>query len=268
MNILQRIAETKRTELAVRKRDRSIDELKERIGSVDPPRDFAAAVAGGSRDTVRLIAEIKKASPSAGIIVADFDPAGIAGAYYCHGAAALSVLTDETYFHGHLDHIREVRRAVPLPVLRKDFLIDEYQVYESRAAESDAVLLIAELLDAAQIDHLAGRARELGMTVLVEVHGEQKLATVMDTLGPPGVNRYLLGINNRNLTAQTTDITTMARLAVRLPKGTRFVAESGLSTREDVLAAQRAGAGAILVGESLLRAKSIGAKIDELLGRA
>ncbi len=267
MSILQRIVETKREELCASKRDRPMDELKERIGSVAPPRDFAAAVAGVSPDDVRLIAEIKRASPSAGLIVPNFDPVQIARAYQRHGASALSVLTDETYFQGRLEYIRQVKRAVPLPVLRKDFLIDEYQIHEARAAEADAVLLIAEVLDPERIRDLFMAARGLGMGVLVEVHGTKTLLMVLAVLGPPGADRYLLGINNRDLTTQQTDVSTMARLATHLPQGTRFVAESGLSTRQDILAAGRAGACAVLVGESLLRAEDIGAKIDELLGR-
>ncbi len=267
MTILDRILASKRKELAGAKERRPLASLRAAIERVDPPRDFCGAVSTPSTYGVQLIAEIKKASPSAGLIVADFDPARIARAYDDHGAAAISVLTDETYFQGRLEFIQVVKEAVPLPVLRKDFLIDEYQVFESRAAGADAVLLIAEVLGAARAAELARVAGHLELAVLVEVHTEEHLSALLDALGPPGPDRYLLGINNRDLTAQRTDLATMERLAAHLPAGTPFVAESGLATREDVLQAQRAGACAILVGESLLRADDIGSQIDTLLGR-
>ncbi len=267
MTILDHIVESKRKEVAAAKQRRPVEELKAAVERVDPARDFKAAVLAPSPCGVQLIAEIKKSSPSAGLIVADFDAARIARTYFDHGAAALSVLTDETYFQGRLDFILQVKQAVPLPVLRKDFLIEEYQVYESRVAGADAVLLIAEVLMAHRIAQLAPIARRLGMAVLIEVHSEQSLSAVLDTLGPPGADCYLLGINNRDLTAQQTDLSTTTRLASRLPAGAPFVAESGIATRRDVLAAQRAGACAILVGESLLRSKNVGQQIDTLLGR-
>ncbi len=267
MTILDRIVASKRKELAAAKERRPLASLRAMIERADPPREFYGAASAPSSYGVQLIAEVKKASPSAGLIVADFDPARIARAYGDHGAAAISVLTDEEYFQGRLEFIQVVKEAVPLPVLRKDFLIDEYQVFESRAAGADAVLLIAEVLGAAGIAQLTRVARHLGMTALVEVHTEEHLSALLDALGSPGPDRYLLGINNRDLTAQRTELATMARLAAHLPAGTPFVAESGLATRGDVLEAQRAGACAILVGESLLRADDIGSQIDTLLGR-
>jgi len=266
MTILDRIIETKRREVADAKARTRLARLRERIERLDPPRDFQAAVAGGVLGEVRLIAEIKKASPSAGLIVPDFDPVRIARVYQDHGAAALSVLTDETYFQGRLSYIADVKRAVDLPVLRKDFLIDEYQVYEARAAEADAVLLIAECLDDQSLSVLAETASLLRMSILVEVHTEENLARVFGALGSPKEAGFLLGINNRDLTAQRTDPATMSRLAAQLPRGTPFVAESGIGSREDVLTARRAGACAVLVGESLLRAPDVGTKVEELLG--
>lgn len=265
VTILDRILQTKRRELAAAERRRPLGEVRRAAENALPARDFHAAVVG-SASQVRLIAEVKKASPSAGLIVPDFDPVRIARTYYECGAAAISVLTDEAYFHGKLEHIRQVRDAVPLPVLRKDFLIDEYQVYETRAAGGDAVLLIAEVLDVARIAAFRSTARALGMGVLVEVHSATSLAAVLSELGPPGRDHYVLGINNRDLAVQQTDIRTTERLAKRLPPGVPFVSESGIAQRSDVLTVQAAGACAILVGETLLRAGDIGAKIAELLG--
>ncbi len=267
MTILDRIVETKRKEVAAAKRHRPLDMLKAAVEQSSPPRDFYAAVAGPSTASIRLIAEIKKASPSAGLIVPDFDPVRIALAYRQHGAAALSVLTDGSYFQGDLAFIKAVKEAVDLPVLRKDFLIYEYQVYEARAAEADAVLLIAEVLGAPRVSELVPVARRLGMTVLVEVHTTENLSAILDSLGLPGSDSYILGINSRDLTAQRTDLSTVRMLAAQLPQGVPFIAESGIASRDDVLEVELAGACAILVGESLLRSKDIGAQIDILLGR-
>lgn len=264
--ILDDIIETKRHEVRLARARRSLDEVRADANSVEAPRDFAAAVVGASEE-IRLIAEIKKASPSAGLIVADFDPARIARVYHEHAAAALSVLTDVSYFQGDLATIGAVKRVVPLPVLRKDFVIDAYQVYEARAADADAVLLIAEVLSANEIADLAGVCRQLGMTALVEVHDAANLDSVFSRLGLPSGDNYLLGINNRDLSAQHTDLTTTSQLAAHLPSNTRFISESGIATRDDVLAVKRAGACAVLVGEALLRATDIGAKIDSLMGR-
>jgi indole-3-glycerol phosphate synthase len=261
---LERIIQTKRAEVAESRRLRPTAALEATIAEIEPPRDFAAAVMGGGG--IRLIAEVKQASPSAGLIVPTFDPVAIARTYARCGAAALSVLTDATYFRGDLTHVGLVRAAVPLPVLRKDFLIDSYQVLESRAAGADAVLLIAEALPVAAIVEMAGVARTMQMSVLVEVHSETNLDAVLTALGAPGDGGYLLGINNRDLTAQRTDLATTLKLAAKLPPGTPFVAESGLATRADVETVVRAGARAILVGESLLRAEDLAGKISELLG--
>ena len=292
--ILDRIWETKRREVAAASCRRPIALLREEIAHGEPPRDFFSAITAESPAGIKLIAEIKKASPLAGVIVEDFDPQGIARIYHKHGAAAISVLTDETYFQGRLEHIQLVKEAAPLPVLRKDFIVDEYQIYEARAAGADAVLLIAEGLEgqdklegkvdpeakvdpegkdhlcttgAERIAELWAISHELGMATLIEVHTEQSLSAVLDRLGPSGRRGYILGINNRNLTTRRTDLTTTVRLAPRLPKSTPFVTESGIATRDDVRTVQHAGACAMLVGESLLRADDIGARIDVLLGK-
>ncbi len=267
MTILDRILETKRNEVAAAKQRRPIAELQAAIARAAPPRNFYAATTSGESLGVRLIAEIKKASPSAGVIVPDFDPVAIARTYSAHGAAALSVLTDEAYFQGRLAFIEAVKRAVPLPVLRKDFIIDEYQLHESRAAGADAVLLIVAALTVEPIAGMLSVARRLGMATLIEVHTSEELTSLVNTVGYPGPTSYLLGINNRDLHAQQTDPSTTTRLAAMLPAGTPFVSESGIATRNDVLNAQRAGASAILVGEALRKAGDIGRQIDSLLGR-
>lgn len=267
MTILDRIVETKRREVADAKSRAPLPALREVIDRLPPPRDFYSAVSGGGAGEVRLIAEIKKASPSAGLIVSDFDPARIARTYRDHGASAISVLTDESYFQGQLSFIADVKDAVDLPVLRKDFLIDEYQVYEARAAGADAVLLIAECLGDEHLTALFRVACDLKMTALVEVHEESNLTRVLSALGSPKDGRYLLGINNRDLALQRTDLGVMKRLSAALPSGTRFVGESGIGSRGDVLTAGDAGACAVLVGEAILRAPDIGAKVEELCGR-
>jgi indole-3-glycerol phosphate synthase len=232
----------------------------------EPPRDFLGAVTASAPHGIHLIAEVKKASPSAGLIVPDFDPVRIAEVYHAAGASALSVLTDAAYFRGALEHLALVRSAVPLPVLRKDFTIDEYQVYEARAAGADAVLLIAEVLGPNRLEVLHRLTRGLKMTSLIEVHTRENLQAVLQILGPPGVAGYLLGINNRDLSTQTTDLQTTVRLASLLPPGAPFVSESGIVTRDDVEFVRDAGACAILVGESLLRADDVTLKISHLLG--
>lgn len=266
MTILDQIVETKRRSLAVAKATRPLAQIRSMADKADPPREFYQAVAGGDRQAVQLIAEIKKASPSAGLIVPNFDPVEIAGIYHAHGASALSVLTEETYFQGRPEHIEHVKQAVPLPVLRKDFLVDAYQIYESRAHGADAVLLIAEVLKPDELVELRSLACSMGMAVLVEVHSRENLEVVLHRLGQPSPDSYLLGINNRDLTAQRTDLGTMEKLASTLPPDTPFVAESGLKNHEDVKRAQKAGACAVLVGESLLRAADVGKAVDALMG--
>lgn len=267
MTILDNIVQTKRKEVEQAKRRRPLLDLQAAVETCAPPRDFAAAVMADSTTGVNLIAEIKKASPSAGLIVPDFDPVRIARIYADHGAAAISVLTDEAYFQGRLSFLGAVKEAVSLPVLRKDFIVDEYQIYESRAAGGDAILLITEAIGADCVAQFFSIARQLDLTVLVEVHTEENLAVVLDRLGPPSCDRYLLGINSRDLAIQQTDLQTMRRLAGQLPPNTPFVAESGIDTREDVVDAAACGACAVLVGESLLRAADIGGKIDVMLGK-
>ena len=221
---------------------------------------------GHAAEFGRADVEIKKASPSAGLILADFDPARIARVYHAAGAAALSVLTDRTYFQGRLEYVEEVKQSVPLPVLRKEFIIDEYQVYESRAAGADAVLLIAEVLKEEKVVELTRSARHLGMTPLVEAHTEANLRSLLCVLGTPGPDSYLLGINNRDLRTFTTRLELTLELLQSIPRDRLVVSESGIATHADLARLGTAGARAVLVGESLLRAPEIGRALDTLRG--
>ena len=261
--ILEEIVETKRREVADAKRAAPIESLHRVIAEAPAPRPFYSAVAG--ENDLSLIAEIKEASPSAGLIRSDFDPVSIAHCLEQAGAAALSVLTDRTFFQGELSFIAAIKGAVGLPVLRKDFVIDRYQIHESRAAGADAILLIAAILTVEQIDRWSRLACDLGMSSLIEVHNKQELDAVRDCLGAD--RRAILGINNRDLRVQRTDLQITHRLARELVPGMPFVTESGIRDRDDVLALERVGASALLVGETLMRADDIGRKVRELLGR-
>lgn len=261
-DILKNIIANKQLEVSSAKSAASIDELKSRISDLeDIPRGFERALRDASAsEWPAVIAEVKKGSPSKGVIRADFDPLEIAEIYQNNGATCLSVLTDEKFFMGHLRYLALIREQVGLPMLRKDFIFDPYQVYEARAAGADAILLIAAMLDQSQITDLAGIARDLHMDVLLEVHDEQEMAVACDT------NIGLVGVNNRNLRTFVTDLGTTERLARMLPPGRLLVAESGINSREDLLRLKSGGAKAFLIGESLMREADIGAKLQELLG--
>lgn len=260
MNILDRIVASKREQVAQARRAVPETALRRQTADAPPPRDFLGALKRSG--PIRLIAEVKRASPSAGLIRAEFDPAAIAQVYRRHGASCISVLTDAEFFQGSLDDLRAVRGAVDLPVLRKDFVIDPYQVVEARAAGADAVLLIAECLDAALLRELYATIVELGMTALVELHEPENLPRLLD-LGAP-----LVGVNNRNLRTFVTDLDHTLRLRREVPADRVLVAESGIRTRADVERLEAAGVEAMLVGESLMREPDIGAAVDRLLGRA
>jgi indole-3-glycerol phosphate synthase len=264
--ILDRIIETKRAEVAVAKRRRPIAELKAVLRDVRPPRDFHGAIARTPRRGVNLIAEIKKKSPSAGLIRPDFNPVALAQTYQAAGANALSVLTDEVYFDGSLEFIAQVKSAVPIPVLRKDFMIDDYQVYEARAAGADAILLIGEVLPPSRLAEMLELAYELGLTSLIEVHEAETLAGLQSAIGFPNTRRGLLGINNRNLKIQQTDLATTETLARQVGQGVVLVSESGIKTRADVERLIAAGARGLLIGETFMRSPDIAAKVLELLG--
>ncbi|MBI5758291.1 MAG: indole-3-glycerol phosphate synthase TrpC [Planctomycetales bacterium] len=271
-DVLYEIIEHKRGEVADAKRLRPVEQLRERLAGAPPVRDFAAAldlaiprfqISNLKSQTptrpIRLIAEVKKASPSAGLIRADFDPVAIARTYEQHGAACISVLTDEHFFQGHLDYLVAVRRAVSIPVLRKDFIIDRYQVVEARAAGADCILLIAECLDDCTLRDLYFFASELGMESLVEIYEPDNLDRVIK------LGARLIGINNRNLRTMVTDLDHSLRLRERIPPGTILISESGIHTRADVDRLEQAGVPAILVGETLMRSTDIGQKLDDLL---
>ena len=258
--ILDAILAHKQTEVAVRQAALPLAEVQARAGDAPPPRDFGAALQSPKTGRVALIAEVKKASPSAGIIRPDFDPVQIARVYEDSGAACLSVLTDEKFFQGHDDYLIAVREAVSLPIIRKDFVVSDWQIYESRALRADAVLLIVAALPATQIKDYAALASEMGMAALVEVHTEAEMEVALEA------GATLIGINSRNLKTFVTDLTTVARLAAMVPAGVTLVAESGLKTSADMRQVADAGAKAILVGETLMRSADIGAAVRELLG--
>lgn len=259
-DVLEKIVAHKRQEIEAAQAARPREWLLERLPAAPPTRDFAAALRTGPGPHV--IAEVKKASPSAGIIRADFDPVAIAKTYEQHGAACLSVLTDEHFFQGHLDYLSAVRKVVSIPVLRKDFLLDPYQVLEARVAGADCVLLIAECLNDCNLRELYFYASELGMESLIEIYDPENLDRVLK------LEPALLGINNRNLRTFVTDLEHSIRLKQHVPPSCTVISESGIHSRADVDHLAQAGIHSILVGETLMRAPDIGAKLDELKGAA
>jgi indole-3-glycerol phosphate synthase len=264
---LEKIITAKRDEVLHRRSVVPLEQMRDRALAMPQPRNFFTAVTKTPRTSLNLIAEIKKASPSAGVIRADFDPVAIAKIYAAAGADALSVLTDEPFFQGKLEYIQQVRSAVELPVLRKDFIIDEYQVYETRAAGADAMLLIAECLEISQLIDLQILATELHMTCLIEVHDMDNLIRVRDhVIGFPHRSYSLVGINNRDLRTFKTDLGTTLRLAELIENRDVLVTESGINSPLDVARLASAGVRAMLVGESLMRSDDIAAKMKELLG--
>lgn len=257
--VLDQIIATKRGEIEAAKRRHPEKELLKEIASAPPVRSFFTPLAASG--PIKLIAEVKKASPSKGVIRADFHPVAVAKTYAEHGATCLSVLTDEKYFQGHLDDLRRVREAVDLPLLRKDFILDRYQVLEARAAGADAVLLIAECLDDCHLRGLHDEIVALGMSPLVELYEPENLKRVFDA------GATLVGINNRDLRTFETDLDHTLRLRQRVPGECVLVAESGIRTRADVLRLEAARVDAMLVGETLMASPDIGASVDALLGR-
>ena len=257
--ILDTIIAYKHTEVQGRQASMSQAQMASRAASAPPPRDFLAALQTPKISPVALIAEVKKASPSAGVIRADFDPVVIAKEYEAAGAACLSVLTDEKFFQGQDGYLVAVRQAVSLPIIRKDFVVNDWQIYESRALGADAVLLIVAALTPAIIRQYQAIAHELGMAALVEVHTEAEMEVAL------AANAKLIGINSRDLNTFVTDLGTVERLAAMLPRDVILVAESGLKTPADVKRVADAGAKAILVGETLMRADDIGAATRALM---
>ncbi len=257
-DILTRIVETKWGEIAAAKAAVPEAALHRQIALQTPPRGFAAALRVPGE--LRVIAEVKKASPSAGVIREDFDPAAIGRTYERHGAAAISVLTDESYFQGTLEYLTAVRAAVGVPCLRKEFILDRYQLLEARAAGADAVLLIAEILPGDRLKELHADAIALGLDVLVELHDADQLPRVLDS------GATVVGINNRDLRSFVTRLDHTLELLPRIPAGVTVVSESGIKTRADMARLRDAGVHAVLVGESLMRSPDIGAALDELRG--
>jgi indole-3-glycerol phosphate synthase len=257
MSILREIAAAKREEVARLRRDRGLASLKEGARAQSAPRDFLKAVHRPNK--LSLIGELKKASPSKGLLRADFKVGELARAYSNGGAQALSVLTDQAYFQGSLENLKIAREISGLPVLRKDFLIDESQVYETREAGADAVLFIVALLSPTQLKEFIALALELSLTSLVEVHDEKELETALQS----GIR--LLGINNRDLNEFTVNLQTSLNLLKKCPQGLAVVSESGIFTRQDALALHNAGASAILVGEAFMASHDIGKAIQALM---
>jgi indole-3-glycerol phosphate synthase len=257
-DLLGTIVASKRREIAEARARLPEAEVERRLAAAPPVRDFHAALAAGPG--LRLIAEVKKASPSAGVLRADFDPVAIARTYAASGAAALSVLTDEPFFQGRLDYLSAIRAAVELPLLRKDFLLERYQLVEARAAGADAVLLIAEILDDAAMPRLLRDAGELGLHALVELYDPANLPRVL------AAGARIVGVNNRDLRTFVTQLEHTLDLAPRLPAGCLLVSESGIRSREDLRRLQSAGVHAVLIGETFMRAPDIAAKVRELFG--
>ncbi len=255
------LASTRET-LAAAKADVPVADL-ERRAAEHHPRGWAAALRQRAATGSAVIAEIKKASPSKGLIRSAFDPAWLARRYRAGGAAALSVLTDEPYFQGSLRNLEMASAAAPLPCLRKDFIVDEYQIVEARAHRADAILLIAAALEGAELKRLAQAARSLALDVLVEVHTAEELVGVLDALGVTGADA--IGVNNRDLKTFEVSAETSMALAGRIPASVVRVTESGISTREDIARLRKAGFDAFLIGESLMRQPDPGVALAELL---
>ncbi|MBN2212103.1 MAG: indole-3-glycerol phosphate synthase TrpC [Sedimentisphaerales bacterium] len=263
-DILEKILAVKRNEIDAAQERISMGDLQKQAAGMPRCRNFYQVVSKKNPRGLNVIAEIKKASPSAGLIRTDFDPVKLAQLYAELGADAISVLTDESFFQGHLDYLRQVKAAVELPVLRKDFIIDPYQVYEARAAGADAILLIAEALEPGKLMDLLILAQELTLSVLLEVHEMESLLQLRSLVGFPLGHYTLLGINNRNLKTMQTDLGNSLRLAELVDNKHELVSESGIKTRTDVERLMAAGFGGILIGETLMRADDIAAKFNEL----
>jgi len=254
--MLDKIIAGKREEVGRRKKTAPLPALKEHIARQKPPLDFARALSG---DRIRLIAEVKQASPSRGVFRPDFDPVGLARTYAQGGAAAISVLTETNYFKGRLEHLGAIREVVELPLLRKDFIFDPYQVYESRAWGADALLLIVAVLSLAQLEELLSLSHDLGLKCLVEVHNESEVERALLS------EAEVIGINNRDLNTFAVDIDTTRRLRPLIPPRRIVVSESGILTRSDVEKLTEWKVNAALVGEALVTADDVGAKMRELL---
>jgi indole-3-glycerol phosphate synthase len=254
--ILSAIADHVRRVVERRRRETPVAELRDRPLFQLPTRGFARSLSGNQR---RIIAEVKKASPSKGLIRADFDPVAIAREYAAYGASAVSVLTEERFFQGSLFHLEEIRAAVTVPLLRKDFTLDPYQIVEAKSYGADAVLLIAALLDAAAMADLRAQAADLGLDSVIEVHTEDELGSAVEA------GAQVIGVNNRDLKTFEVSLATTERLAPRIPSGTPAICESGIDSLEQIRRVEGWGIRAFLIGESLMRAPAPGKKLAALL---
>ncbi|MFH1540721.1 MAG: indole-3-glycerol phosphate synthase TrpC [Elusimicrobiota bacterium] len=256
MNILNKIVEYKKLELAYRKTQLPIGKIKSYVEKMPPPRDFKLAIS--KLNHINLIAEIKKASPSAGEIVKNLNVEKIAKQYEEADADAISVLTETKYFHGDISYINLVKQASSIPILRKDFIIDEYQIYESRYFGADAVLLIAAILDVEKIKKFYRLASELTLSAIVEVHNDDELKAVLKT------GAEIIGINNRNLFTLTVDINTTLKLKEKIPDGKVVISESGIKTRQDIEKLKNIEVNAVLIGEYFMRSQNIKKAVAKL----
>jgi indole-3-glycerol phosphate synthase len=255
--ILDQIVAVKREEIASLKESTPLARLQEAINDLPPTRDFRQAI---SYRPCAIIAELKRSSPSKGRIRKDFDPVQIASVYQEYGAQAVSILTDEQFFEGKGDYLTAIKKTIALPLLRKDFIIDPYQIYETRALGGDALLLIAAILEQGQLREYIRLAGQLGLAPLVEVHTKQELTKAL------AASAEIIGINNRDLQTFSTDLKRTLELAPLIPKGKIVVAESGITTKKDIELLMQAGVHCFLIGEALMRADDIGGKLRELLG--
>lgn len=256
--ILNKIVNAKKEDVAYLKQARPLQDLKAVIQDLPSPHNFREAIS--SRDCA-IIAEVKRCSPSKGILREDFDPVKIASIYEGNGAAAISVLTDQEFFGGNKSYLADIKNCVRLPLLRKDFIIDPYQIYETRSLNGDAVLLIASILEEDQLREYIHLAESLDLAVLVEVHSMEELDKAL------AVGADIIGINNRDLRTFSTDIMTSMNLAHHVPAGRTIISESGIHTRNDIELLMKAGFHAFLIGETLMLSENIGKKLKELLGK-
>ncbi len=262
MSILNEIITYKREELSATKSSVSLSDLQSRIGDSGPTKSFKSALKRNKGEAIKLIAELKKASPSKGLIRSDFDPSRIASIYDKNQVAAISVLTEHRYFQGSLDFLNQARKATEKPLLRKDFIVDSYQVYEARANSADALLLIAAALEKSQLSDLYGLANELSLDCLVEVHNWKELDTALSC------GAEIVGINNRNLKTMDISLNITLSMLKDIPDDRIVVSESGIGTRADVELIEETRTDAILVGTTIMKSDDIGLKINELMKRS
>jgi len=257
--ILDEIVDNKLKEIAQRKKEVTLVALKSRIATLAPTRDFKKAISSSRR--INIIAEIKKSSPSAGLIREDFDPGKLATTYENNGASAISVLIDKKFFSGHPKNLTKVRRISSLPILAKEFILDEYQIYEARVLGADAILLIARILDREDLRKYLDLASRLDLACLVEIHEEEEWEKIKD------LSIDIVGINNRNLANFKVDLKMSFNLVKRIPSDKIVVSESGINSRENIDRLREAGVTAFLIGEALLKSRNVGEKLREFLGK-